>query len=687
MRRHLALAITAVATLLISACSSVSTTTSATYVLTVASANPSSGVSIAITSAANNSTTYQTTAASLTYAAGSSFTLTAPAKSGLNVFSSWSGCADTTTVTCAVTLNANTTVTANYVAPAITTPTVTVAPWSSSITTVEGLAVTVTVVGPAGGPTPTGTITLTSGSYNSTPIPLESGSYVVNVLAGSLAVGTGTFQASYVPDSASSPVYTAATGTSSPVTVTTVVTGPNTMSIDQSSTGPPVSAGLMGLNMVYWYDPSTPAIVPAFQSAGITSIRWPGGTAANLYHWATNTVCFSTTPIPAASAFDTFLADAIQPGNFDLALTLNYGTNADCTGPGDPSEAAAWVQNAKDNGDNVSHVTVGNESWGSWVTDLHPIPNDPTTYAAATATGYYPQIKAVNPNVQVGIGLNPWNTPPWDPIVLAQAKYDFVEYHFYPQGPRHEDDTFLVQQGAQQLTWAIIAIKQELAIAGVPNTPIYIGEMGSVYAEPGKQTMSITQALYAGQVLGEMMNQGVSLAAWWVGFGSCDSDPGNENFSSSLYGWQNFGGYMIFSDGLPEQGCDGSQIPTIPAGTLLPTAQAYKLFSTVAINGEHVLTANVAGDTTDLRAYSATHKGGTALVVFNLNETTSEPVTISLSNQTTSTDVTIATYSKAIYDQSQNNVWAPPTDTDLGPTTFPLQLNLDPWSMNVLIVK
>jgi hypothetical protein len=199
--------------------------------------------------------------------------------------------------------------------------------------------------------------------------------------------------------------------------------------------------------------------------------------------------------------------------------------------------------------------------------------------------------------------------------------------------------------------------------------------------------MSITQALYAGQVLGEMMNQGVSMSAWWVGFGSCDSDPSNDNFSSSLYGWQNFGGYMIFSDGLPEQGCDGSGIPTIPAGTPLATARAFQLFSNVAVNGEHVLTANTAGDTTDVRAYAATHKGGTALVVFNLNETTSEPVTITLSNQTASTDVTIETYSKAIYDQSQNNFWAAPTNTDLGAQTFPLQLTLDPWSMNVVIVK
>jgi len=293
----------AVASLLITACGDVSTTPSAaTYVLTVASSNPSSGVSIAITSAANNNTTYETTEVSLTYPSGSSFTLTAQAKSGLNIFSSWSGCANTTTVTCAVTLNSNTTVTANYVAPALTTPTVTVTPWSTSITSVEGLAVTVTVVGPTGSPTPTGAVTLTSGSYNSTPIPLETGSHVINFPAGSLAVGTDTLLASYAPDSASSSIYTAATGTSTPITVTASTTGANTITVDQSTLGPPVSSGLMGLNMVYWYDPSTPAIVPALQSAGITSIRWPGGTAANLYHWAANSVCFSTTPIPAASA-------------------------------------------------------------------------------------------------------------------------------------------------------------------------------------------------------------------------------------------------------------------------------------------------------------------------------------------------------------------------------------------------
>jgi hypothetical protein len=43
------------------------------------------------------------------------------------------------------------------------------------------------------------------------------------------------------------------------------------------------------------------------------------------------------------------------------------------------------------------------------------------------------------------------------------------------------------------------------------------------------------------------------------------------------------------------------------------------------------LTATVAGDTTHVRAHAVPHKGGTALVLFNLNEATSEPITVTLS--------------------------------------------------------
>jgi hypothetical protein len=227
-------------------------------------------------------------------------------------------------------------------------------------------------------------------------------------------------------------------------------------------------------------------------------------------------------------------------------------------------------------------------------------------------------------------------------------------------------------------------VQSDLASAGHATTPIYVGELGSVYANPGKQTSSITQALFAGQALGEMMNAGISRATWWLAYGGC-SDSGSGNFSSSLYGWQNFGGYMVFSDGTPEYGCSNATQTAL--GTLLPTTRAYQLFSLIAKAGEHALTATLGGTSTDLRAYAVTQKGGTALVLFNVNETTALPVSITLTGVSKATAVTVNTYDKAIYDQSQNNVWAAPTETKLGKQALPLTLTLTPWSMNVVQIK
>jgi len=83
--------------------------------------------------------------------------------------------------------------------------------------------VTVTVSGAAGSPTPTGSVTLTSGSYISAATILSSGSAIITIPAGSLALGSDTLSASYTPDSSSSSIYGASTGAAA-VTVTGTVT-------------------------------------------------------------------------------------------------------------------------------------------------------------------------------------------------------------------------------------------------------------------------------------------------------------------------------------------------------------------------------------------------------------------------------------------------------------------------------
>jgi hypothetical protein len=546
----------------------------------------------------------------------------------------------------------------------------------------------------------TSSTTITTGSSAALTGVFENGTGVIT--PGNLTATSGV-AVNVSPTATTTYTLTVTPTSGAAVTATANVTVASAMvssvTVDLTSSGPAVTNKLLGMNMAVWYDlmANQTGIVGAFQAAGITQVRWPGGSESDLYHWATNTECDGGYA-DSNDIFSNFVSDMAVPANLDVALTADYGSNAACDGGGDPSEAAAWVAAAVADNLIPSHVTVGNEEYGSWEYDLHSTPNDPTIYAAAVvgSTGYYQSIKTASPSTLVGIDVDADNTTGgWDNTVMANAKgsYDFVEYHYYPEAPGQESDTFIVQQAAQELTTNINTLRQELADWGTPNTPIYVGEIGGAYSNPGKQSWSITQGLYAGQVLGEMMNDGVSRLTWWIGFGNCNGANGND--STSLYGWQDFGAYNVFSDG-PEYD------PTCPGagniGTMSPTARAFELFSQMDVNGQTALTATVAGDTTDVRAYAATNPGGTAVLLFNDNETLAQPVTIMLSGKSSSPSVNVTTYDKAIYDLSGSptgtppdpagtSTWAAPTTASMGTQTLPLMLTLSPWSMNVIILQ
>jgi hypothetical protein len=142
----------------------------------------------------------------------------------------------------------------------LTTPAVTVTPTPTSITTTQSLSVMVAVSGGSSQPTvthsvhaaavraegaanavPTGSVTVSSGSYNSGTVALSGGGATITVPAGSLATGTDTLTATYTPDSGSSSTYNSATGTNT-VNVTaatvqvTVGTSPAGLSFTVDST-------------------------------------------------------------------------------------------------------------------------------------------------------------------------------------------------------------------------------------------------------------------------------------------------------------------------------------------------------------------------------------------------------------------------------------------------------------------
>lgn len=109
------------------------------------------------------------------------------------------------------------------------TPTITVIPSFPAITTTESESVLVIVNGGSNNPTPTGTITLTSGPFSATTGLLNpnggTANVTFNIISGSLAVGTDTLSATYNP---SGSTYNSATGTA---TVTVTSPSPSTPTI------------------------------------------------------------------------------------------------------------------------------------------------------------------------------------------------------------------------------------------------------------------------------------------------------------------------------------------------------------------------------------------------------------------------------------------------------------------------
>ncbi len=93
---------------------------------------------------------------------------------------------------------------------------------------------TVTV---SGTPTPTGSVTLTGGSYTSSATVLSGGVATIDVPAGSLSYGVDELTATYTPDAGSSSIYTSATGTTS-VTVVQTTTPGITVSASPASINP-----------------------------------------------------------------------------------------------------------------------------------------------------------------------------------------------------------------------------------------------------------------------------------------------------------------------------------------------------------------------------------------------------------------------------------------------------------------
>jgi hypothetical protein len=87
-----------------------------------------------------------------------------------------------------------------------------------------------------------------------------------------------------------------------------------------------------------WGNPSLPGLIKA---SGVQTLRYPGGSYADLYNWSTGTGNAGAY-VAAHSDFANFI-HVMDESHTSAVVTINYGSNTTNTIGGQPPEAAAWV--------------------------------------------------------------------------------------------------------------------------------------------------------------------------------------------------------------------------------------------------------------------------------------------------------------------------------------------------------
>ena len=209
--------------------------------------------------------------------------------------------------------------------------------------------------------------------------------------------------------------------------------------------------GLGVCTAVYDNDLISSQIPPLLKAAGVTALRYPGGSYADIFNWQNSTVNDGGY-INSADTFANFMNDLVNPTGAKAIITVNYGSNPQNNGGGSPTYAAAWVGNANvTNNYGITYWEIGNEVYGNgyfpgqdWEYDLHYTNQTASSRVgqAALSPGAYgtnalafiSDMKAKSANIQCGVYMNAsesntWNTP------LLQAigtNADFVILHWYP---------------------------------------------------------------------------------------------------------------------------------------------------------------------------------------------------------------------------------------------------------------
>lgn len=228
-------------------------------------------------------------------------------------------------------------------------------------------------------------------------------------------------------------------------------------------------------------------------------LRFPGGLRADVDNWK-EVLAKKDERID----IDEFLGFCKKTGTIPM-ITVNFGT-------GTVKDAADWVRYCnKERKARVKYWEVGNELYGDW----HP------NYCSAEEYGkrareYIAAMKQVDSSIVVtvvGVLDGEWNR-----VVFNDTKdiVDGLNVHHYAQGSGSENDAGLLSS-PQALGKIVPDLKKFIAAEGIPGKQyqLWLTEWNSVDFNPGPQSVSIVNALFAADYLGIVATQNIEQASYW----------------------------------------------------------------------------------------------------------------------------------------------------------------------------
>ena len=444
------------------------------------------------------------------------------------------------------------------------------------------------------------------------------------------------------------------------------------VTVDANTSLGTLPATAFGINAAVWDGHLLDANLPGLlQQAGVKVVRYPGGSTADVYHWQTNSTEPGQSFANPNNTFDAFMG-VVQQTGAQAMITVNYGS-------GTPQEAAGWVQYANRGGPGytgpvptypgasstghtygITYWEIGNELYhnGTYGAqseyDLHT-DKGPAAYGANTLQ-FIDAMKAVDPSVKVGVALTaPGNWPDedvlgnagtlqaWNDNVLQAtcSALDFADVHWYPQDPGNESDANLLQAPEQgiagrtdSIPQMVARLRQEISQycpSRASQIQIMIAETNSVSYNPGKQTVSVVNALYLDDDYMTWLEHGVATVDWW------DTHNGpmlGTNDSPALYGTATYGDYGALATG---------DTPEPPAETPFPPYYGLQMLTKLGVAGDQMVAATSSSSLVAVHAVKQAN-GNLAVLLINKDPAKFEPVTLSLCNFTPALNPMVYSY-------------------------------------------